>query len=439
MLTMHQGDRTDPTPDPLHTGALPPEDLPALGQDAPPVTEPTGTGHAPPAAVPSTADTGDAADMAGARRLPSSTSSGAVSWAGRVAATGESTGAGPVSAAGQGTPAGHGSGAGQAPPSAAGVSSAGQVPPPPRGVTSVGQLAGLRPRRRPRDGGEVTGADVDLLDALDPLTWRTVAAWLHGKPSAATRQVGLQVLASFLRWLRSKEPALELLAVTGSHLDAYCEAARIGALPRTPARPLADKTVARKRSALLSFYAFAWQCGVVRHNPVPGPRGVRVRRADAARTLTREERRLLRQGVARLAADGRTAEATAVALLESTGASADALAGLTRQNVHGVPDGTGSQPVVVTLYRGRDDVAAFRVPPLVRPLLRLLCASRPAGEPLIRRPDGRPLDQDWLKGALADAALAGGIPEHRARHLHPNMLRAATVTDLLHDAGIPGS
>ncbi|MFI7701123.1 tyrosine-type recombinase/integrase [Nonomuraea sp. NPDC049480] len=307
-------------------------------------------------------------------------------------------------------------------------------------MTSVGQLPGLRPRRRPRDGGEVAGADMDLMDALDPLTWRTVAAWLHGRPSLATRQVGLQVLASFLRWLRAQEPALELLSVTGAHLDAYCAAARIGALPRTPGRPLTDKTVARKRSTLLSFYTFAWQCGVVRHNPVPGSRAARVHRADSTRTLTREERRLLRQGIARLAADGRTGEAAAVALLESTGASADALAALTRQDVHSGPGaGGGTVPVVIIVRQGRDDLAAFRVPPMARPLLRLLCASRPAGEPLIRRSDGRPPDLDWLRDALTEAALAGGIPEQRARRLHPNMLRATTVTDLLQEAGLHGS
>ncbi|WP_127932776.1 hypothetical protein [Nonomuraea polychroma] len=303
-------------------------------------------------------------------------------------------------------------------------------------MTSIGHLPGLRPRRRPRDGGEAAGGDVDLVDALDPLTWRTVAAWLHDKPSAATRQVGLQVLASFLRWLRGTDQALELLAVTGAHLDTYCELARTGALTRTPARkPLSTRTVARKRSVLLSFYAFAWQHGVVRHNQVPGPLTARNRRIAGTPPLTREERRLLRQGVACLAADGRTAEAAAVALLESTGAGADALAGLTRQDVHSVADGAGSRPAVITVHHGRDDVVAFPVPPLARPLLRVLCASRPAGEPLIRRSDGRPVDVDWLSDALTDAALAGGIAEQRARDLHPRMLRAVTVTDLLGDSG----
>ncbi|MCK2219056.1 hypothetical protein MF672_035465 [Actinomadura sp. ATCC 31491] len=305
----------------------------------------------------------------------------------------------------------------------------------PSGVTSVGDLPGLRPRRKPRDGGEAPAADVDLVDALDPQTWRVVAAWLHDKPSAATRQVALQVMASFLRWLPEAEPDVELLAVTGAHLEAFCEAARRGSIARTPGRPLTSKTVSRKRAALLSFYSFAWRCGVVRHNQVAGPRITRARRPGTARTLGADERRLLRKGVARLHADGRTTEAAAVALLELTGAAVEALAGLTRQDVRSVPDGPTSQPVVVTVNHGRDDVTAFLVSPLVRPLLRILCTSRPLGEPLLRRPDGRALDAGWLGSALTEAALAGGVPEERARLLTPAMLRATDVTDLLNDQG----
>ncbi|MGW2149460.1 hypothetical protein ACWCOT_34510 [Nonomuraea bangladeshensis] len=296
---------------------------------------------------------------------------------------------------------------------------------------SVGQIPGLRPRRRPKDGGQVPGADVDLVDALDPLARRTVSAWLCDKPSAAARQVALQVVASFLRWLQVAEPGVELLAVTGAHLEAFCEAARTGGVPRSPGRPLTSKTVSRKRAALLSFYTYAWRCGVVRHNQVAGAAPARPARQGDGHAVTPEERRLLREGVARLAADGRTAEAAAVALLELTGAAVEALAGLTRQDVRTVPDGTVGQPAVVTVNHGRDDVAAFLVTPLARPLLRVLCASRPAGEPLIRRPDGRALDAAWLGTALTAAARAGGVPEHRARLLTPAMLRAANVTDLL--------
>ncbi|HEX4817592.1 MAG TPA: hypothetical protein VFV66_33030 [Nonomuraea sp.] len=428
MLTMHQGDRTHPTPDPPpgpDPASLSPDSRPAdvrpatnhpadarAGQDRPGKGRPAEKRPAEkrPAegqAAPARRDPADPPSATRAERLPSSAPDPAIP--------------GPASPAAD-------PGQELSPPSA-GVVGLGQVPSPAPGVASVGQLPGLLPRRRPKDGGEVAGGDVDLVDALDPLTWRTVAAWLDGKPSPATRQVALQVLAAFLRWLRDTDPALELLAVTGAQLDDFCEAARVGALTRTPGRRLSGRTVARKRATLLSFYTFAWRCGVVRHNLVPGPRATTVRRTDSEHTVTRDERRLLRQGVTRLAADGRTAEAVAVALLESTGASADALAVLTRQDIHGVPDDGGSEPVVITLHQGRDALTAFRLPPAARPLLRHLCAIRPAGEPLIRRPDGRPVDFDWLRCALTDAALAGGIPEPRARLLHPHMLRPISITN----------
>ncbi|MGN9841403.1 hypothetical protein ACTMTI_25075 [Nonomuraea sp. H19] len=290
-------------------------------------------------------------------------------------------------------------------------------------VTSVGQLAGLRPRRRPRDGGEVPGADVEVVDALDLLTRRTVLAWLHDRPSVLARQTSLQVLASFLRWLHTIEPALEPLAVTGAHLDAYCYAALTGGLKggRSPGKPLAPATVAKKRAVLSSFYAFAGRCGVVRHDRLAASQA-----AKNGRALTREERRLLRQGIARLAAEGRPAEAAAVALLDATGTSSEALAGLTAQDLHIV----GGWPAIITVHHDRDDIVAFPVPALARPLLRTLCSSRPAGEPLIRRADGHPVDLEWLRAALTDAALAGGIPERRAKLLHPHLMRATPAAEL---------
>ncbi|WP_043635159.1 site-specific integrase [Nonomuraea candida] len=295
---------------------------------------------------------------------------------------------------------------------------------------SVGRIGGLRPRRRPGDGGEVPGADVDLVDALAAPARRTVAAWLLDKRSPATRQARLQVLASFLRWLRTVEPELEPLAVTGAHLDAYCEAALAGALTigvRNPGKPLARATVARKRAVLSSFYTFAWRSGVVRHDRTPVSRPAPAR---DARTLTREDRRLLRLGIARLAAEGRPAEAAAVALLDATGAPATALAGLTLQDLRAV---TAGEPAIVTVHDGRGDLVAFPVPPPARPLLRTLSAMRTAGEPLIRRADGRPVDVPWLRAALTAAALAGGIPRRRAELLDPHMMRATTVTELLRD------
>ncbi|PZG14089.1 hypothetical protein, partial [Nonomuraea aridisoli] len=289
---------------------------------------------------------------------------------------------------------------------------------------SVGEIAGLRPRRRPGDGGEVSGADVDLIDGLTPEAGRVVRAWLLDRPSAAARQARLQVLAAFLRWLRASEPALDPLAATGAHLDAYCDAALTGTLTvgvRRPGRPLSGTTVNRKRAVLSSFYAYAWRTGAVSHAVHP---------AGEPRPLTRDDRRLLRRGVSRLAAGGRACEAVAVALLEATGAPVAALADLTVQDLRGLAD---DGPAIVTVHDGHGDLVAFPVPEPVRPLLRELSGARAPGEPLIGPEDGGPADTRWVAAALVEAALAGGMPRARAEVLHPGVMRARTVTDLLRD------
>ncbi|WP_090770686.1 hypothetical protein [Nonomuraea maritima] len=285
---------------------------------------------------------------------------------------------------------------------------------------SVGEIEGLRPRRRPGDGGDVSAADVDLIDGLAPAAAKAVRAWLLERSSAAARQTRLQVLAAFLRWLRASESSLDPLAATGAHLDAYCDAALTGTLTvgvRRPGRPLSDTTVNRRRAVLSSFYAHAWRTGAVSHA---------VHAGSAGGPLTREERRLLRRGVARLAADGRTPEAVAVALLEATGASVTALAELTARDLRGY---AGGGPAVVTVRDGNGHPVAFPVPAPVRPLLRELSDTRMPGEPLIG--PGRPADARWLAAALVAAAVAGGVPRPRAEVLHPGVLRATTVTELL--------
>ncbi|MEW1843506.1 hypothetical protein AB0392_36650 [Nonomuraea angiospora] len=292
---------------------------------------------------------------------------------------------------------------------------AGTPPARAEAVPCVGQIAGLRPR-----------ADVELLDALDHHTRRTVAAWLQDRPSTATRQACLQTLAGFVRWLQAAEPGVGLLAATGAHLDAYCEQARIGALTvgvRNPGRALSGATVARKHRALSSFYWFAWSIGAIRQGDgVCAP-------ADEPRSsaITREERRLLRHGASRLAADGRVAEAVAVALIEATGASVASLASLTSEDLHAVGHGSNNPLVLVTMRDDRGDVVTFPVPTWVHPWLRALSSTRAAGDLLIKQGDGQPVSVDWLTAALQDAGSAGGVPASRAKLLHPRKLRAGTA------------
>ncbi|GAA2278037.1 hypothetical protein GCM10010149_21890 [Nonomuraea roseoviolacea subsp. roseoviolacea] len=289
------------------------------------------------------------------------------------------------------------------------------------GVTSVGRIAGLRPRRRPGDGGEVDGADVDLVDALDPVSRGTVADWLRESSSLSARRFRLRTFASFLRWLRLDRPDLAPLRATGAHVREYCDATLAGLLPDAPGRPLAKATVSRRRAALTSLYHFAWENG-------PGPVGhdgaaeAEVGPAGNRAALTRDERRALRRGIARLADEGHVAEAAAVALLDATGAPAEAVAGASAQDFRTVADGHGGEHVVMVVHTGCR-VAAFVLPPLARRLLRELGGGRrSAPEPVFGR-YGEPAGAAWVGAALTRAALAGGIAERRAALLRPEMLR----------------
>ncbi|MEV4114801.1 hypothetical protein [Nonomuraea sp. NPDC049695] len=271
---------------------------------------------------------------------------------------------------------------------------------------------------------------MDLIDALDPLAWRTVADWLQERPSVAGRCARVQILAAFLRWLHTAEPGLDLLAVTGEHVDTYCRQARSGALTvgvRTPGKPLASATVTARGRVLSSFYRFAWSAGVLSQAATPPD-------TSRPRAMTRDERRRLRRGASCLAADGRLTEAVAVALLEATGASADALASLTGRDLHAVCGDSDKSLVLITVRNSQRDVVTFPMPESVIAWLRARSSPRSPGELLIARDDGRPTDSEWLTLALVDAALAGGIPPRRARALRPPMLRAVTATSLVEQA-----
>ncbi|MBN6056875.1 hypothetical protein JYK22_33415, partial [Nonomuraea sp. RK-328] len=290
-------------------------------------------------------------------------------------------------------------------------------------VASVGQIGGLRPRRHPGDGGDVDGADVDLVDGLGLISRRTAAAWLHDSSSHGARRFRLRTLASFLRWLRSSHPGLALLDATGVHVRQYCDAALAGRLPQRPGKPLAGATVSRRHAVLTSLYHFAWEAGSIRAGHDDDTRPAPASAASGTATPTRDERRALRLGVAKLAAEGHTAEAAAVALLDATGAPAEAVAGVTRQDLRVVADGHGGEHVVIVVRVGHDD-AAFVLPPSACRLLRALCEGRAATERIFGR-DGGPAGAGWFRAALTRAALAGGIPEHRAAQVIPRILRAA--------------
>jgi hypothetical protein len=184
--------------------------------------------------------------------------------------------------------------------------------------------------------------------------------------------------------------------------------------------------VAKKQAALTSFYLFAWRCGALDTRQGADAQVAEDRKVGSAGSLAQEDRRLLRRGISRLAADGQTMEAAAIALLIATGASVEALASFAPQDIGTVTDTDDGVHMIIALRTSRDDIVVFPMPAPADDLLRTLCRERMVEEPIFRRDDGEPVDIGWVSTALAHAAVAGGIPERRATQLNPGMIRAAT-------------
>ncbi|QFG22867.1 tyrosine-type recombinase/integrase [Actinomadura sp. WMMB 499] len=302
-------------------------------------------------------------------------------------------------------------------------------------LESVGQIAGLSPRRRRGDGGEVPGADVDLADALprtgERASWPTVAAWLQAGRSAATRRARLADLCAFLRWLEKAAPHVGLWDVTEDTVVAYRDqiAAGTGAAAglNRGGRPLAPSSVARRLSSLASLYAYALRRHTVAANPCQHVERPEVGGAGATPARPLAEATALLDG-AEAIADRYPVDAAAAALLICTGLRAAEVCGLTAGRI---TDDSGHRVLRVRVKGGK--TLAVPLPPRVRVLLDPLLDGRAGHELVFVREGGRPLDRWRLTTALRRAACAAGVDHTR---LTPHVLRATAATLLL-DAGVP--
>lgn len=302
-------------------------------------------------------------------------------------------------------------------------------------VASVGDIAGLTPRRRRGDGGEVPGADVDRVDALErSLCWPTAAAWLTAARTATTRRARLADLAAFLRWLDAHAPAVSLLAVTEDTVTGYRESIATGralAGVGTPGVPLAPASVARRLSSLASFYAYAVRRAGLTRNPADPERVERPEVSGAGKTpaRTRGEAAALLAAVEDPAfAERHPADAAAVAVLLLCALRAAELCALT---VGQIREDAGHCVLVFTRKGGKTD--RVPLPPDVCALLLPQVEGRADHEPVFVREDGRPWDRWRLTTALRRAAKAAGVDPKR---LTPHTARTTAATELLED-GVP--
>ncbi|MDX6743952.1 tyrosine-type recombinase/integrase [Actinocorallia sp. A-T 12471] len=310
-----------------------------------------------------------------------------------------------------------------------------EITPPAPMLDSVGAIAGLSPRRERGDGGEVPGADVDLVDALPrELVWPTVAAWLTAAKSVQTRRARLQDVAAFLRWLEVHAPGLALLAVSEDTITGYRESLATGtarAGVRDVGKPLSAASVARRLSTLSSFYKYAMRRAGLRANPAdPGFVERPVVSGEGKTPMrTKEEA----QGLTSAAGaddflDRYPADAVCVTLLFMTGMRIGEITALTCGQVK---DDSGHRVLVFARKGGR--TARVPIPPAVAVLLFPLIAGRPADEPIFHTDDGRPWDRWRAYTALRRAATAANLSSHG---LTPHTARA-TFASLLREAGVP--
>ncbi|MFF4197901.1 tyrosine-type recombinase/integrase [Nonomuraea sp. NPDC001831] len=314
------------------------------------------------------------------------------------------------------------------------------APPPEPLVFSIGAIAGLSPRRERGDRGEVPGADVDLIDGLDRPTWNVVAGWLQHSTSVSTRHTRLQVLAAFLRWLRTLTPPVALLDVTEDHLIAYRDAAATGALTvgvRKPGKALGPATVAKQRHNLSSFYGYARRRKVIAYNPTADVDAPPVSTEGSTRAFTPVQHRHMRAGVAKLAATGQLAQAAAIALLDDVGGRVGLLAGLTVGDIRTVTESDGSRHTVVRFRNKGGKYAQLPIPDAdTIAMLQQLRQGKHADDLLFTREDGWPIDRWWVTAALKAAAAAGQMPTEEGEKAHPHRIRATVITELL-DGGAP--
>ncbi|MFB4289806.1 tyrosine-type recombinase/integrase [Nonomuraea sp. ATR24] len=314
------------------------------------------------------------------------------------------------------------------------------LPPPAPLVDSVGDIAGLRPRRRPRDGGEVPGADVDLIDALprtddvptpgQRASWPTVAAWLRAGRTAATRRARLADLAKFVRWWAAAAPGAGLWQVSEDVLVAYAEQLGTGgghaAVLGRGGGPLAAATVKRHISTLKSLYGYAVRRRVISHSPATFVETPEVGKVGTTPALALDEAAALVRGAQQIA-PRHPVDAAAVMLLATLGLRAAELEGLTAGRIE---RSAGHWVIAFRLKGGRQVVVplAAEVMELLRPLLD----GRRTDQLLLLRADGRSFDRWRQQTALRRAARAAGLDIAK---LTPHMLRATAAT-LLRAAGV---
>jgi integrase/recombinase XerD len=264
--------------------------------------------------------------------------------------------------------------------------------------------------------------DASADQALAPLERvdAVVAAWLLGYDSERTRQAYRRDLADWFAFLARFEipPFMTLRA----HVDAY--ARELG-----EARGQSPATVARRLSALASFYSYAVAEGVIPRSPVAHVRRPKVASDSPSTGFAREELAAILAAAERRAHSRQGQRNFALlSLLAYTGCRVGEVLGA---DVTDLDMERGHR--VLRIRRKGGSRGRVTLAPVVSRALDAYLAGRSSG-PLFVTSSGRRLDEPAAWRMVRSAARAAGLAT--AGRVNPHSFRHAFVT-LARDAGAP--
>jgi site-specific recombinase XerD len=253
----------------------------------------------------------------------------------------------------------------------------------------------------------VVPAQAGTVTAAEPTTLAGhAAAWLLGYRSAHTRRAYGRDLAAFAGWCAEHD--VEALDVRRAHVDAY--ARTLDAAGASPA------TVARKLSALSSFFAYLVAEDVLDRSPL-----AHVRRPKAASDS--QTTGLDRDQVRALLAAARTDTPRAFALLTLLAGNGLRIGEALGLDVADLGVERGHRVLRLTRKGGKR--ATVPLAPVVADALDTYLAGRAEG-PLFATRTARRLDEPYVFRLVRRLARGAGITT--AGQLSPHSLRHAFVT-----------
>lgn len=268
----------------------------------------------------------------------------------------------------------------------------------------------------PRTGpGEVAAGDGGLA--------AVTAAWLWSfRESPHTRAAYARDVRDFLAWCaeRRLDP---LLDVRRTHADAYAAQLANAAQPRT-GRPLAAASVARRLSALSSWYAYLLDSGLAGHNPMARVRRPRIDRDHTATVgLSSTEAAALLGAAGDDPSLGAAGAAALLGFLVQIGARVSEVCAL---DVTDLGFDSGHRTVRLRMKGGKTRTRA--VPATLSATLADYLAGRggPAGGALFVTVDGRRVDRHTVYRFVRRVARAAGLAN--ADRITPHSFRHAWAT-----------